>query len=896
MVLRRTKSLSAQKFRTSNWETFVHLVKGNVGTGCLALPFCFSMLGPFWSIIGLGITGTVCVYNMWLVVECKNSLVGAHTYGELGFAAFGKNGEFIVESFLILMQLSVCCVYFTFIGSNINALLPNGGSLFYQQIIMTILIFPIAILSQLKSIRQLAPLSVFATLILCIALGIIFIICCERIMTNDHTILPVADFSKMISFFTITIYSFEGVGIILPIEDAMETPDDFCYILSMAMATVGLIFILLAELSIFAFGSIDQGSITSYLQLHGPTPPSVTYSLIITLVNLLISLAVLLTYPLQLYPAVQVLEVSLNLIKPKTFTISVEVDVDVEVEQGRGRGRGCVNQGVGIMSISPPHTKDIAIATMKSRAASALSFFTESTSPVYKKIRKSDRFGHEKHNNDNNNNRRRRKKKTNKLTTVDDMSTKYNSTRNSIPFNHKNNKNKNIIKSSTSTSTCEWIHVLESDEENHDGGDITLVEEDEGCYSGSSDGHDDNGHDGHVHIKHKYNSNKANVHTNIIHNNTTTTNNNNLLEASLPSDKLQLQKQQSQQQQLQRRSSESTIRRRNSKDKNKTSNINTANNSNSCSNSSSIKSDNKGQCSSNNFIANKPKSADKLLDNTNSNNSHNNSNSNNNMKSSSSDQIYTLMNLNIPQQVQLPLLPQLLLPPIHTSHRNTNSCNNSNNNNNNDRDNINSNSDGSDNKCGNGQSTFTCTSAMATAAVTPFRVRMTSLKPSTTPCSTSTSTIDENSPLQPISSVNSILSNYTSDNGDYDNDNDNGTDFSSSRCSSPMKIQSSNEWLLYVVYCKDFFKSRGMFRVVLVSLTALIAILIPNVGLLISLAGASSGSALSMIIPPLIDMKINRESISIQRLVMNFFSIFIGSLGAIIGTFVAIRDIFSVYG
>ena len=197
--------------RTSNWETYVHLVKGNIGTGCLALPFCFSMLGPTWSVVGLGITGILCVYNMWLVVECKKRVPGSSTYGELGYAAFGKKGEFIVEFFLTLMQLSVCCVYFTFIGSNFSALLPSGGSLWTQKLIMLILICPIALLSQFRSIRQLTPFSLTATLLLIAALILIFMLCFSNILFEIAPAVPTADFSKIIAFFSITIYSFEGV-------------------------------------------------------------------------------------------------------------------------------------------------------------------------------------------------------------------------------------------------------------------------------------------------------------------------------------------------------------------------------------------------------------------------------------------------------------------------------------------------------------------------------------------------------------------------------------------------------------------------------------------------------------------------------------------------------------
>jgi amino acid permease len=103
---------------TTNWQTFVLLVKGNIGPGCLALPFCFSMLGPLLSLPILLTIGIFCVYNMWLLVHCKRNQPGVKTYGELGLTMFGRWGEMIIDFFLAVMQLGICCVYFSFIGAH----------------------------------------------------------------------------------------------------------------------------------------------------------------------------------------------------------------------------------------------------------------------------------------------------------------------------------------------------------------------------------------------------------------------------------------------------------------------------------------------------------------------------------------------------------------------------------------------------------------------------------------------------------------------------------------------------------------------------------------------------------------------------------------------------------
>lgn len=102
---------------TTEWETFILLVKGNIGPGCLSLPFSFSLLGPIWSLPVLSVTGFFCVYNMLVLIDVKRKIPGAQTYGELGLFVFGKYGEGAVELLLMTMQLSICTVYFSFMGT-----------------------------------------------------------------------------------------------------------------------------------------------------------------------------------------------------------------------------------------------------------------------------------------------------------------------------------------------------------------------------------------------------------------------------------------------------------------------------------------------------------------------------------------------------------------------------------------------------------------------------------------------------------------------------------------------------------------------------------------------------------------------------------------------------------
>lgn len=120
-----------------------------------------------------------------------------------------------------------------------------------------------------------------------------------------------------------------------------------------------------------------------------------------------------------------------------------------------------------------------------------------------------------------------------------------------------------------------------------------------------------------------------------------------------------------------------------------------------------------------------------------------------------------------------------------------------------------------------------------------------------------------------------------------------------------LAVCSAVRWLLV-----DFRGS--MYRIGIALFSVFVAILVPNVGLMIPLAGASSGIALALIFPSTIDLIIhscfmhnnakpsgmaiahfNIRSLSLPwwRVCLNLLSIAMGIVGAAMGTFVAIENI-----
>lgn len=68
------------------------------------------------------------VYNMDLLLYCKK-MVGPNTrmsFGDVGREILGPKGKLLIDIFLVGTQLGICCVYFTFVATNIHVVLPEA--------------------------------------------------------------------------------------------------------------------------------------------------------------------------------------------------------------------------------------------------------------------------------------------------------------------------------------------------------------------------------------------------------------------------------------------------------------------------------------------------------------------------------------------------------------------------------------------------------------------------------------------------------------------------------------------------------------------------------------------------------------------------------------------------
>mmetsp|Transcript_5906 Transcript_5906/g.20361 ORF Transcript_5906/g.20361 Transcript_5906/m.20361 type:complete len:446 (-) Transcript_5906:1133-2470(-) len=293
----------------SRKQTFMNVLKGNVGPGCLSLPFAFSQAGSLLGPLGFFVLSSMAVYNMHLLIQCRERLRArgqfARTYGEVAGHVLGNVGKPLVDTFIVITQLGICSVYFSFFGDSFPISDILGGSPRVPYALMAALAFPVVLLLIVPNqVRSLAVFSAMSNLLICSSILWVLVESVKHAVADGFSevrALPLCR-EKFPVFVGNSVYSLEGIGLVLPIGNSMRSTEEFRKVFFPGIITACTILWLIGTLAYFSFGEIKDGSITAELDRRG-----VASNAWMIAINIFLCAAVLLTYPLQLRPAAEVI-------------------------------------------------------------------------------------------------------------------------------------------------------------------------------------------------------------------------------------------------------------------------------------------------------------------------------------------------------------------------------------------------------------------------------------------------------------------------------------------------------------------------------------------------------------------------------------------------------------
>ncbi|XP_062942915.1 proton-coupled amino acid transporter 3 isoform X1 [Cynocephalus volans] len=331
----------------SMMQTLIHLLKCNIGTGLLGLPLAIKNAGLLVGPISLLAIGILTVHCMVILLNCAHHLSQRLqktfvNYGEATMYSLETCpntwlrthsvwGRYIVSFLLIITQLGFCSVYFMFMADNLQqiveeahvtsntcqsrkilVLTPNLDIRFYMLTILPFLIL-------LVFIQNLKVMSIFSTLANITTLGstvLIFHYILQGIPFPSN--LPLmANWKTFLLFFGTAIFTFEGIGMVLPLKNQMKNPQHFTSVLYLGMSLVIILYICLGTLGYMKFGSDTQVSITLNL------PNCWLYQS----VKLMYSIGIFFTYALQFHvPAEIIIPFAISQVS-ENWALSVDLSV-----------------------------------------------------------------------------------------------------------------------------------------------------------------------------------------------------------------------------------------------------------------------------------------------------------------------------------------------------------------------------------------------------------------------------------------------------------------------------------------------------------------------------------------------------------------------------------------
>ncbi|KAL0859784.1 hypothetical protein ABMA27_010138 [Loxostege sticticalis] len=264
-------------------ESIGHLVKSCLGAGIVAMHESYKSCGLWTALVLNVLLGIAVGYCMLILARSAQKMYGrvqvpSMTYPDLAEAAlevgpwpryknWAKRFRFCVAATLAIDLFGSCCVYQVVMARTLKQLVDNSqevsdsGNPPIRVYILCILV-PCILICMLTTLKYLAPFSIVADIFI-----IIVTLATVYYGMYLHTISPLdfKAFHSMAGLFElmgVCVFSVEGVGVTLVIENSMQEPRRFPVVLIAGMSIVIAMVMMVGFFGYWGFGEKSKSPVT----------------------------------------------------------------------------------------------------------------------------------------------------------------------------------------------------------------------------------------------------------------------------------------------------------------------------------------------------------------------------------------------------------------------------------------------------------------------------------------------------------------------------------------------------------------------------------------------------------------------------------------------------------
>eukprot|EP00835_Amoeboradix_gromovi_P006963 NODE_963_length_2727_cov_0.218798.p1 type:complete len:427 gc:universal NODE_963_length_2727_cov_0.218798:622-1902(+) len=281
-------------------KTLFLLIKSFLGTGIIFLPKAFYVAGLIPSILMLILSAGVSLWGLLLLSASAAVIPGS--YQDIAHAIYGSKFKALVLSSIAIAQFCFAMIYILFVATNLKDLISTLSNCSYQMndffpLVMAQLIIyiPLVLIRQMKNFANVALVGNIA-----IFLSIIYVLWNDIKHASERPLewKMTSSLSSIVLFYGIAISAFEGIGLVVPVRQAMANPDRFAWCLKICMIFLTVMYLIVGGTSALVFGKHTE----TIILLNMPN------GMILQILQIGYVFAILVSVPLQLFPAFEILE------------------------------------------------------------------------------------------------------------------------------------------------------------------------------------------------------------------------------------------------------------------------------------------------------------------------------------------------------------------------------------------------------------------------------------------------------------------------------------------------------------------------------------------------------------------------------------------------------------
>jgi len=297
-------------------EALIHFVKGNLGTGILAMPMAFHKAGLLVGAIALPLMAIICTHSMQMLVECADELKSrngdfsisysrvaetACLAGAKQFHKFAKPARIVINTFICITQIGFCCVFLVFVGDNLQQVVRDFTDVSWDsRVFMAIASVPLIFLNWIRNLKLLTPVSVISNLLQIFSIVVVFYYVLQDLPAIS-TRPAFQSWGGLPLFFGTAIYTFEGIALVLPLQKDMRKPQYFkgwTGVLNIGMFIVTCLYFNVGLFGYWKYGDAIESSITLNLPKE---------HILAQTVKIFMVLAICGSYAMQLYVPIPIM-------------------------------------------------------------------------------------------------------------------------------------------------------------------------------------------------------------------------------------------------------------------------------------------------------------------------------------------------------------------------------------------------------------------------------------------------------------------------------------------------------------------------------------------------------------------------------------------------------------